>query len=204
VFFAMAAFLGLTVYVPLFFELVLGLSAAQSGMVLVGYMMGNVIGAMVAGRMTARVANYKRMPLIGLALASAGLAWLAYRSGTLGLVECELVLILVGLGTGQQFPVTTVAIQNAVDPRDLGVATGLLSFMRAMGSAIGVAIVGAVGAMSGITVNAIVGHGGASAPTGSALLDGRAFAPVFLAASICLALSCVALWLMPLRTLRAK
>ena len=204
VFFAMAALIGLTVFVPLFLELVLGQSASQAGLALVGYMVGTVIGANFAGKTMARVEHYKRLPLIGLAAASAGLAWLAYRAGSIAFIEFEVVLVLVGIGSGQQFPITTVSVQNAVDPRDIGVATGVLAFMRALGSSIGVAVVGAVGAASGIVVSTSEAGSGASAASTLHRVAGGAFAPVFIAASTSLALGFILLALMPARPLRGR
>ncbi len=199
VFFAMAAFVGLVVFIPLFLQLVLGMSTSQSGTALVGYMLGTVLGASVAGQTMARIPHYKRMPLVGLAVGCLGLAWIAWRAPVLGFMECELILILVGIGSGLQFPVTTVSIQNAVDPRDIGVATGVLAFLRALGSSIGIAAVGAVGAASGIAV----GMGEAGATAGQHM-SGAAFTPVFAAASVSLALGFAMLALMPELALRGR
>ena len=202
VFFAMAALIGLTVFVPLFLQLALGQTASQSGFALVGYMIGTVVGANFAGRTMARAVSYKRLPLIGLAFASLGLAWLAYRAKSIAFLEFEVVLVLVGIGSGQQFPVTTVSVQNAVDQRDIGVATGVLAFMRALGSSIGVAVVGAVGAASGIMVSAHESGFGGTAVRAIEHVPGNAFAPVFIAVSLSFALSFVMLALMPERPLR--
>ena len=202
VFFAMAAFVGLVVFIPLFLQLVLGMSTSQSGTALVGYMLGTVLGASVAGQTMARIAHYKRMPLAGLAVGCAGLAWISYRAATLGFVECEAVLILVGIGSGLQFPVTTVSVQNAVDPRDIGVVSGVLAFLRALGSSIGIAAVGAVGAASGIAVG--MGEAGGGVAPGVQHMSGAAFAPVFAAASVSLALGFAMLALMPELPLRGR
>ena len=202
VFFSMAALIGLTVFVPLFLELSLGKTASQAGMALVAYMIGTVIGANFAGRTMARIKHYKRLPMAGLAIASLALAWLAWRAGSIGFVEFEIALIIIGIGSGNQFPVTTVAVQNAVDPRDMGVATGTLAFMRALGSSIGVAVVGAVGAASGIAIS----MGESSTRPAGAIehVAGSAFTPVFAAASISLGLGFVMLALMPELPLRGR
>lgn len=201
VFFAMAAFIGLTVFIPLFLLLVLGMTSSQAGVALVGYMIGTVAGASFAGQTMARYAHYKRLPLAGLAVGCLGLAWISYRAASLGFAECETVLILVGIGSGLQFPVTTVSVQNAVDPRDIGVVSGVLAFLRALGSSIGIALVGAVAAASGIAVGmAEPGAPGAAVQ----LLGGAAFAPVFAAASISLALGFAMLALMPELPLRGR
>ena len=203
VFFAMAAFIGLTVFIPLFLQLVLGMTSSQSGTALVGYMLGTVAGASVAGHTMARIPHYKRLPLAGLAVGCLGLAWISYRAAVLGFVECEIVLILVGVGSGLQFPVTTVSVQNAVDPRDIGVVSGVLAFLRALGSSIGIAAVGAVGAASGIAVGMAESGGGGLVPVVQHM-SGAAFAPVFAAASISLALGFAMLAMMPERPLRGR
>ena len=203
VFFAMAAFIGLTVFIPLFLQLVLGMTSSESGLALVGYMLGTVFGASIAGQTMARIRHYKRMPLAGLAVGCLGLAWIAWRAPVLGFWECEAVLILVGIGSGFQFPVTTVATQNAVDPRDIGVVSGVLAFLRALGSSIGIAVVGAVGAASGIAVGMAEPGTGGIVPVVQHM-SGAAFAPVFAAASVSLALGFAMLALMPERALRGR
>ena len=199
VFFAMAAFIGLSVYIPLFLQLALGLNASQSGLALVGYMIGTVAGANFAAQSMARIPHYKRLPLAGLAIACAGMIWLAMRAPVLGLLETEIVLIVTGMGSGAQFPVTTISVQNAVDPRDMGVATGVLAFLRALGSSIGVAVVGAVGSAAGIAVGLASANG-----TAAQHVPGSAFTPVFFAASISLALAFAMLTLMPELALRGR
>jgi len=95
-------------------------------------------------------------------------------------------------------------VQNAVDPRDIGVVSGVLAFLRALGSSIGVAVVGAVGAASGIAVGmAETGAGGGIVPVVQHL-SGAAFSPVFAAASISLALGFAVLALMPELPLRGR
>ena len=138
------------------------------------------------------------VPLAGLAVACGAMIWLGLRAPVLTLLETELVLIIAGIGSGMQFPITTVSVQNAVDPRDMGVATGVLAFLRSLGSSIGVAVVGAVGSAAGIAAG-LAGGGAASPHT-----PGSAFTPVFFAASISLALAFAMLTLMPELPLRGR
>lgn len=206
VFFAMASFIGLVVYIPLFLELVHGFSASAAGVALVGYMIGTVAGANFAARTMPKVTHYRRVPVLGLLASIAALVVLAMLASTLPFWAVEGLLILIGLGSGAQFPVTTVATQNAVDPRDMGVATGVLGFLRALGSAVGVAVIGAVGSAAGIG-NALVMHavGGAAdiAPSTGASL-GSAFSPVFWACALSLAASAALLSRMPELALRGR
>lgn len=193
VFFSNAAFIALTVVVPLFLELILDLSASGAGLGLLSYTVGTVVGALYAGRVMVKVEDYKQLPMMGLAVASTGLAWLALRAGHLGLVETEIVLLLVGIGSGPQFPVTTVSVQNAVESHNIGIATGVIQFMRALGSAVGVALVGAVCAGAGI----MVGFAEVLPKDQIAHLSGAAFKPVFLTVSLSALLSLLFLAAMP-------
>ena len=200
VFFAMAAYIGLSVHIPLYLELVQGLGSSMAGLVLVGYMGGTVIGANAAARLMQRMQHYKRPPAAGLVLAASGVCVLAWFADSIGTAGAAVLLFLIGIGSGALFPITTVSVQNAVAPHDLGVATGALGFLRSLGSAIGVSVLGAVGTASGI-VHAIGAPGG-TATAGH--LPGSAFTPVFLAAALCLAGSFVLLMLMDERPLRGR
>lgn len=198
VFCSMAANIGLTVFIPLFLELSMGLSSSQAGLALVAFMIGTVIAANVAGRSMLYLDRYKRLPLLGLAAAFIALLTVAMRIDALSLTQFEVLLFVAGAGMGFQFPVTTVALQNAVDVRDLGVATGVLSFMRALGSSLGVAVVGAVGAASGVTIAA----GERLSTTTPHQVAAQSFAPVFVAAAVAVALAFILLWAMPELPLR--
>ncbi len=198
VFCSMGANIGLTVFIPLFLELSMGLSSSQAGMALVPFMIGTVIGANIGGRSMLYVDRYTRLPLAGLAVSCLVLAYVAMRIGSLSLLQFEVMLFIVGGGIGFQFPITTVALQNAVDMRDLGVATGVLSFMRALGSSLGVAVAGAVGAASGVTIAA----GERISAAAPHAVEAQAFAPVFAAAALATALAFALLWAMPELPLR--
>jgi EmrB/QacA subfamily drug resistance transporter len=203
VFFAMAAFIGLVVYIPLYLELVHGFSASAAGLALVGYMAGTVAGANVSARTMAQMTHYRLLPVAGLLVSVVALAVLAFFAGALGFWAVETLLIVVGLGSGAQFPVTTVATQNAVDPRDMGVATGVLGFLRALGSAIGLAVVGAIGNAAGIG-GALLLHAGGASQTAAAMPLGDAFAPVFWTCAGSLLVSLVLLSRMPELPLKGR
>lgn len=135
-FFAVGALIGLSVFIPLYFEAVLGLSAAGSGVALIALMGGAVGGATLAGRIMARYARYKRVAVIGLALATLVTLLLAIFPTSLPFIGVEIVLAIVGLGIGTVFPITITAVQNAVPLRQLGTTTGVLNFSRSLGGAI--------------------------------------------------------------------
>lgn len=142
--FGMGTFIGLTIYLPLYFETVLGLSAAHSGLGLIPLTCGTVIGATASGRALTRLTHYKRVPVAGLTVALLGTAWLASRVGELSLTETSAMLAVISLGFGTLLPVATVSIQNAVPLHQLGTATATANFFRQIGGALIVAVFGAI------------------------------------------------------------
>ncbi|NLH79846.1 MAG: MFS transporter [Phyllobacteriaceae bacterium] len=149
-FFSMGAYVGLSVYMPLWFETVAGLAPASAGFGLLALTLGTVTGANLAGRAMVWIVRYRRAVLGGSALAIAATVALSFFADRVGFWGVEALLALVGLGTGTIFPIGTVAVQNAVERHDLGVAMGALAFMRSLGSVVSVTVLGAVLAAAGI------------------------------------------------------
>ena len=138
------ALFGAVIFLPLFFQLVLGAAASKAGLMLSPLMGGVIVASVVGGRLLSRTGRYKFLPVSGLSVACASfvlLAWLATSRGSV--LALELSLVGLGLGLGLVMPNLTTAIQNAVAPQDLGVATSAASFFRSLGGALGVALSGA-------------------------------------------------------------
>ena len=198
--FIMGTFIGLSIYLPAYLELVLGLTASGTGLALIPFMGGVVTGATLAGRLMGHLRRYKRPPIVGLALATAGLLLLTWRPTSLSLLTVELIFVVVGVGMGTVLPVTTVAIQNAVELHQLGTATGTMNFFRSLGGAVAVAVFGA------IVLGGIVAPG--ANPENLAAIRGGgdlagAFHRLFLAATVGVALglaSFLAMAELPLRS----
>lgn len=140
----MGTLVGLTIFVPLYFEVVHHLSASQSGLALIPLMGSVVLAATVTGRAMVHVENYKRMPLIGLTVSILSLLVLAAWPDELPIPVVVLLLTTIGLGIGCLFPVSTVGTQNAVTRAQMGIATGTMNFFRSLGSALIVALFGAI------------------------------------------------------------
>ena len=153
--FGMGTYIGLTVFLPVYFEAVRGFSASESGLALIPLMAGTVVGATASGRVMAWVKHYKRIPVCGLAAAICGTGVLVVFADSLSLLQLEIVLALISVGLGTIFPVSTVAIQNAVAMHELGTATGTANFARSLGGAIIVAVFGAI-----VVAGAGAGHEG--------------------------------------------
>jgi EmrB/QacA subfamily drug resistance transporter len=180
----MGVLVGLTIFVPLYFETVIHLSASQSGLALIPLMGASVISATITGRMMTQVEHYKRMALAGFVIGILGLGALAIWPVGLPIAGTVAILTVVGFGVGAVFPVTTVSMQNAVSGRYMGIATGALNFFRSLGSALVVALLGAIvlggiGASGGVSVEAL-------ARTASEPALAYAFRFVFLAAMLIL------------------
>jgi EmrB/QacA subfamily drug resistance transporter len=210
IFFSMAAYVGLSVYLPLYLQLVQGLYAASAGFALVPMVLATVVGANFAGRTMAKVVHYKRIAVYGGLTAIIGTLVLAALENSINLWQAEALLMVVGAGMGTQFPTITVSVQNAVDPRDLGIATAMLSFLRSLGSAIGLATLGGIILASGIVGNAAV-HSSEGANVGAALSGTAAraaaedvFQSVFLVAGLSLIIAFCLLLAMREKPLRGR
>ena len=161
-FLATAALFAVTVFVPLFLQTTTGASPTEAGLLFVPAMLGITVSTTLAGRAIERTGRYKRFPVAGLALMSGALAWLAVSSGwTPSRVAAGAGLLVFGLGFGMVTQVLMTAVQNSVERRELGVATATAGFFRALGGALGAAVLGAVFAArtDGGAVAAGVAHG---------------------------------------------
>ncbi|HMB09470.1 MDR family MFS transporter [Saliniramus sp.] len=142
--FGMGTFIGLTIYMPVYYETVWGLNAAQSGFALLPLMLGTVIGATTAGRLMSRLDHYKRVPIIGLSVAITAMLVLAFFVTTLPFWLVATLIAVISAGNGTLLPVCTVAIQNAVAVHQVGTVTGAMGFFRQLGGALMVAALGAI------------------------------------------------------------
>ena len=143
-FLTMLAFFAVIVFMPIFLQVVEGASATESGLLLLPMLLGATVSTALAGRAIARSGRYKAFPVAGLALMTAGLLGLSQIGTGTSTATAGLLLALFGVGFGLVTQVLTVAVQNAVDRRDLGVATASANLFRSLGGAVGVALFGTV------------------------------------------------------------
>jgi EmrB/QacA subfamily drug resistance transporter len=143
-FLSIAALFSITVFVPLFLEITTGASPTEAGLLLIPAMLGITVTTTLSGRSIARTGRYKRFPIAGLAMMTAGLVLLAALAGDPSRVATGAGIAVFGLGFGMVTQVLILAVQNSVDRRELGVATATTGFFRALGGAVGAAVLGAV------------------------------------------------------------
>src|SRR6202521_729345 len=127
---ALGSILGLTVHLPLYYEVVYHLSASEAGLALIPLAAVSTVGAAIAGRTMARARHYKRVAIIGT-LCSA-LAGSALALTTLPLWALLGLLSVFALGLGTAFPVSVVSLQNSVARSQVGTVTGAMNFFRAL------------------------------------------------------------------------
>jgi EmrB/QacA subfamily drug resistance transporter len=133
------------VFLPLFFQLVLGYSASQAGLLMAPVMAGVIVASIGGGRFVAGTGRYKAVAAAGLTTALAAFLVMTWATqGTASLAAMEVALVALGFGLGLVMPTLTVAIQNAVDRRDLGAATSAAMFFRSLGCVFGVALAGVI------------------------------------------------------------
>jgi EmrB/QacA subfamily drug resistance transporter len=149
--------IGLAVLLPVYLQGYFGFSPALSGYGLLGLLVGAVVGSTIGGRLTLHLVHVKRIPAVGAAICGFGIIALGLIVHLTSLPLLEVLLVVLGIGMGLTFPVTTVSVQNAVDQKHLGVATGVLTFLRSLGSALGVAILGAIALGLGLPLGAETG-----------------------------------------------
>jgi MFS family permease len=143
------------------------------------------------------VTHYKRIALIGMLACTACLVALGLSVHRPSLFLVEILTTGAGIGWGTSFPISTISVQNAVDRVHLGVATGLMTFMRSLGGAMGVAAFGAVALGYGLPLGR-EGVATASATTASP----AAFGVIFLTGAACMFISFLFFVLMPEKPLQ--
>jgi EmrB/QacA subfamily drug resistance transporter len=138
------ALLGVTTFFPLFLQIVNGVSPTNSGLRLAPMMIGLLITSVVSGHLISRFGRYKIFPSMGTVVMAIGLYLLSRMDVHTGALESSGSMLLLGLGLGMVMQVLVIAVQNAVDYRDLGIATSGLTYFRSIGGAFGVAVLGAI------------------------------------------------------------
>jgi MFS family permease len=138
------AMFGVIIYLPLFMQGVLGVSATRSGSLLTPMLLGTVAGTLVSGQTTSRLRSYKIPSLAGSVIVTAGMILFARMSLSTQQWVVLFAMIVAGFGMGLLIPVYTVAVQNVAPRNHMGAATASATFFRSIGAAVGVAIFGSL------------------------------------------------------------
>jgi MFS family permease len=119
-------------------------SPTESGLRMLPQMIGVTAATFGIGRLIARSGRYKRFPIVGTAVSVTGLVGVAQISGSTSYWWLIVPMVLMGFGAASVFTTTSIASQNAVDFRDLGVTTATVMFFRSLGGSFGLAAFGTI------------------------------------------------------------
>jgi EmrB/QacA subfamily drug resistance transporter len=138
------ALFGAITYLPLFLQVVKGASPTGSGLQLLPLMGGLLITSIASGQVITRTGHYKPFPIAGTAVMALGLYLLSTMDPSISREAIIGFMFVLGLGLGLVMQVLVLAVQNAVDYSDLGVATSGATLFRSMGGALGTSVLGAI------------------------------------------------------------
>lgn len=138
------AFMGVVSFLPLYLQLGAGAQPAQSGIVMLPLMLGLIIASTVAGQLVSRFGVFKPILLAGQAVMLVGVLLLLFIHPGMNLWDVAWRVLILGVGLGPAQSLFSLAVQNAVQPQEIGVATSTSQFFRQIGSTIGVALFGAM------------------------------------------------------------
>ena len=131
---------GAMMTLPLWLQIVHGYSAIQSGLAMLPLTAGIMLSSIVSGQLISRTGRYKVFPIVGTALMTLGVFLLSRIDVDVNMWYVGAAMAVFGLGLGNCMQPLTLAVQNAVDRRDMGVATSAATFFRQMGGTLGTAI----------------------------------------------------------------
>jgi EmrB/QacA subfamily drug resistance transporter len=138
------AMFGALAFLPQYLQLVHGVSATESGLLLLPLLVGLLSMSISSGLYISRTGKYRWFPLAGTIGVTIGLVLLTRLGAHTSLLLVSLYILIFGLGLGLFMQVLTLVVQNAVPMRQMGVATSSVTFFRSMGGAIGASALGAV------------------------------------------------------------
>lgn len=212
------AMFGSVTYLPLFLQVVKGQSPTASGLQLLPMMGGMLTMSILSGQIISRTGRYKFFPIAGTGVMALGLFLLSRVEADTSLLLASIYMALLGIGLGLVMQVLVLAVQNAVDYRDLGVATSGATLFRFIGGSVGTAVLGALfsGRLATNLAGTPLGAGGAHSqvsiealkamPAASRALFIAAFTQsisyIFVIASVIAAIGFAVSWAMKEKPLR--
>ncbi|KQS10711.1 MFS transporter permease [Curtobacterium sp. Leaf183] len=134
------AMFGAMLTIPLYLQIVTGLTPTESGFATLPMIGGLMIASIASGQIVARTGRYRIFPVIGTAFTAIGYVFLTFMTIDKPLWFLMIGMFFIGLGLGQLMQSITLASQNSVQPRDMGVATSSATFFRQIGGTLGTAV----------------------------------------------------------------
>ena len=139
---------GSSVFLAQYFQVARGHTPTVAGLLMLPMILGSLVGSAGSGAFITRTGEWKRPMLIGSAILMLGLCLMGIVDHTTPMWELSAFMLLMGLGTGMLMQNIVLVVQNTVDVTDVGTASGVVTFFRSLGGAMGVAVLGAILATS--------------------------------------------------------
>ncbi|MFI1190390.1 MFS transporter [Streptomyces californicus] len=165
------ALFGAASYLPTYLQMVDGVSATESGLLMLPMMMGIVGGSIVSGQLITRTGRYRIYPIVGSAVSVVGMALLSLLEADTSVLTYSCYQAVLGTGIGLVMSVLVLAVQNSVRPSDLGTATSANNYFRQIGGSVGAAVFGTL--FAGRLSDAL----GVRLPAGAELPDPASITP---------------------------
>ncbi|QTE30535.1 MDR family MFS transporter [Pengzhenrongella sicca] len=127
-------------FLPLFLQMATGAGVTESGFLMLPMMAGVMLTAIGSGIAITRTGRYRIFPIVGMALATGGLIWLTQLTGDITMLLFGIMIFVLGAGLGLVMQTVVLAVQNSVDPGEIGTATSASNFFREIGAAVGTAL----------------------------------------------------------------
>ncbi|MFC3242699.1 MFS transporter [Gordonia humi] len=131
-------------YLPTFLQMAHDVDPTDSGLLMLPMTIGLMITAIGSGFLIAKTGRYRIYPIIGLAITTAGIAWLTFITADISMVMFGAMIFVLGFGMGLVMQTIVIAVQNAVPSAQVGTATSTNNFLREIGAAIGTSVFGTV------------------------------------------------------------
>ena len=139
-----AGMFGAIIMLPLYLQVVQGESPSSAGLKLIPLMLGIVVTSIFSGKAITKTGKYKRFPIAGTIIMTAGLALMTTLSIDTPYWQIAIYAVMVGMGLGLSMQTLVIALQNSIDFKELGVATTSNTFFRSLGSVFGAAVFGTI------------------------------------------------------------
>ncbi|HXV92313.1 MAG TPA: MDR family MFS transporter [Pseudonocardia sp.] len=131
---------GAIALLPLYLQIVKGSSPTEAGLQTLPLVLGIMSMSVFSGQMISRTGRYKIWPILGLTLMIVGITLLSRVGVDTPYWRTALIMVVIGWGLGGNMQPLTLAVQNAMPPKDMGVATASATFFRQMGGTLGTAV----------------------------------------------------------------
>jgi len=139
-----AGMFGAIIMLPLYLQVVQGESPSSAGLKLIPLMLGIVVTSIFSGKAITKTGKYKRFPIVGTIIMTAGIALMTTLSVDTPYWQIAIFAVMVGMGLGLSMQTLVIALQNSIDFKELGVATTSNTFFRSLGSVFGAAVFGTI------------------------------------------------------------